>query len=79
MQFAESSSLWDRSVRESMLLQLQAAPIESEYISNIRVGLACVGGRGHPASNAILLLSEEQRRKQKVEERMPLRRSSRSC
>ena len=35
------------------------APIENQYISNIRIELACVGGRGHPAANAIVMLGED--------------------
>ena len=38
------------------------APIENQYISNIRIELACVGGRGHPAANAILQLSEDAKK-----------------
>mmetsp|Transcript_29275 Transcript_29275/g.49930 ORF Transcript_29275/g.49930 Transcript_29275/m.49930 type:complete len:567 (-) Transcript_29275:139-1839(-) len=38
------------------------APIENEYISNIRIELACVGGRGHQAANAILMLSEDAKK-----------------
>ena len=38
------------------------APIENQYISNIRIELACVGGRGHQAANAILMLSEDAKK-----------------
>eukprot|EP00573_Skeletonema_grethae_P008189 CAMPEP_0201709226 /NCGR_PEP_ID=MMETSP0578-20130828/57982_1 /ASSEMBLY_ACC=CAM_ASM_000663 /TAXON_ID=267565 /ORGANISM="Skeletonema grethea, Strain CCMP 1804" /LENGTH=555 /DNA_ID=CAMNT_0048198183 /DNA_START=90 /DNA_END=1758 /DNA_ORIENTATION=- len=38
------------------------APIENEYISNMRIELACVGGRGHQAANAILMLSEDAKK-----------------
>jgi len=38
------------------------APIENQYISNIRIELACVGGRGHQAANAILMLSEDTKK-----------------
>ncbi|KAL7493095.1 hypothetical protein ACHAWT_004577 [Skeletonema menzelii] len=38
------------------------APIENLYISNMRVELACVGGRGYEAANAILMLSEDAKK-----------------
>mmetsp|Transcript_5763 Transcript_5763/g.8633 ORF Transcript_5763/g.8633 Transcript_5763/m.8633 type:complete len:583 (-) Transcript_5763:2698-4446(-) len=38
------------------------APIENQYITNIRIELACVGGRGHQAANAILMLSEDAKK-----------------
>jgi len=38
------------------------APIENQYISNIRIELACVGGRGHQAANAIVLLGEDAKK-----------------
>ena len=41
------------------------APIENQYISNIRIELACVGGRGHQAANAILQLSEDAKEEAK--------------
>ena len=39
------------------------APIENQYISNMNIELACVGGRGHQAANAILLLGEDAKKK----------------
>ena len=35
------------------------APIENQYISNQRVELACVGGRGQPAAHIIVLLNDD--------------------
>ena len=38
------------------------APIENEYISSPKIELACVGGRGHPAAHAIVLLGEDAKK-----------------
>eukprot|EP01083_Nonionella_stella_P077134 210439_1 len=38
------------------------APIENEYISNPKVELACVGGRGHQAAHIIVLLGEDAKK-----------------
>jgi len=35
------------------------APIENQYITNQRVELACVGGRGQPAAHIIVLLNDD--------------------
>jgi long-chain acyl-CoA synthetase len=35
------------------------APIENQYITHPRVELACVGGRGQPASHVVALLGED--------------------
>ncbi|KAL7507982.1 hypothetical protein ACHAXN_005089 [Cyclotella atomus] len=35
------------------------APIENQYISNKRVELACVSGRGQPAAHVIVLLNDD--------------------
>jgi long-chain acyl-CoA synthetase len=38
------------------------APIENQYISHPRIEMACVGGRGHEAANAIVLLGEDAKK-----------------
>ena len=38
------------------------APIENQYIVSPSIELACVGGRGHPAAHAIVLLGEDAKK-----------------
>ena len=39
------------------------APIEGKYVSNPKIELACVGGRGQVAAHAIVLLGEDAKGK----------------
>ena len=43
------------------------APIENQYISNIRIELACVGGRNYPAAHIIVMLGEHAKKEVKGE------------
>lgn len=44
------------------------APIENQYITHPRIELACVGGRGQPASHIVILLGEDAVKDAKTDE-----------